>query len=203
MCSNHIHGGWSDLVTSPIFNSTACQPLSPMFSCDSNKSRSLISIYRWLLFSHQECGGREVITKINLLYITTASNCTQRWLAKVFYFLLVSTQGGPTSQWHRFFFPFTLIFQAQHYFRHLKYIIWRIFLIWKCITLSTFRECIHIKRFMITVMKPYSFLNDFDSILQECVHFYSSTTDQRQSTLHTTNFRYAVLKPFSKIYFCF
>lgn len=103
---------------------------------------------------------------------------------------------------HIFFFSFTLIFQAQHYFRHLKYIIWRIFLIWKCITLSTSRECIHVKRFMITVMKPYSFLNDFDSILQECVHFYSSTTDQRQSTLHTTNFRYAVLKPFSKIYFC-
>lgn len=77
------------------------------------------------------------------------------------------------------------------------------FLIWKCIRLSTSRECIHVKRFMITVMKPYSFLNDFDSILQECVHFYSSTTDQRQSVLHTTNFRYAVLKPFSKIYFCF
>lgn len=54
---------------------------------------------------------------------------------------------------------------------------------------------------MIIVMKPYSFLNDFYSILQERVHFYLSTTNQRQSMLHTTNFRYAVLKPFSKIYF--
>lgn len=44
------------------------------------------------------------------------------------------------------------------------------------------------------VMKPYSVLNDFDSILQERVHFYMSTTNQRQSMMHTTNFRYAVLK---------
>lgn len=125
ICPNHIHGGWSDLVTSPIFNSTACQPLSPMFWCDSYKSQGLIAIFWWLLFSHQEFGRGEATTKINLLYITTASNCTPRWLAKVLYFLLVSTQGGPTSQWHNFFFPFTLIFQAQHYFRHFKNIIWR------------------------------------------------------------------------------
>lgn len=128
-----------------------------------------------------------------MLYITTASNCTQRWLAKVFYFLLVTTQGGPTSQWP-LLFSFTLMFQAQHYFRHFKYILWRIFQIWKCITFSTSRECVHVKRFMITVMKLHSFLNNFDSILQERVHFYSSTTNQRQSMLHTTNFRYAVLK---------
>lgn len=44
------------------------------------------------------------------------------------------------------------------------------------------------------IMELYSFLNDFDSILQERVHFYLSTINQRQSMLHTTNFRYAVLK---------
>lgn len=69
--------------------------------------------------------------------------------------------------------------------------------------LALLEKCIHVKRFMITVMKPHSFLNDSDSVLQERVHFHSSTTNQRQSMLHTTNFRYAVLKPFSKITFVF
>lgn len=107
ICSNHIHGGWSDLVTSPIFNSTACQHSSPLASGVSYKTQVLISVLWWLLVFRQEFGGKEVITKVNLLYITTASNSTGRWLAKVFDFLLVSTQGGPTSQWHTFFFFYT------------------------------------------------------------------------------------------------
>lgn len=57
---------------------------------------------------------------------------------------------------------------------------------------------------MISVMKESSVLNVFDSIFHKDVFIvYSSTTNQRQSMLHTTNFRYAVLKPFSKIYFFF
>lgn len=175
----------------------------PHVLCDSYKSQGLILIFWWWLLSHQEFGGREVIIKVNFLIWPLPQIVHKGDLPKFFYFLLLSTQGGPASQWHTSFFLLHKCFKHSIILDISNISSEGFFKLWKCITFSTSRKCIHVKRFMITVMKPCSFLNDFDSILQEHVHFHSSTTHQRQSTLHTTNFSYAVLKPFSKIYFCF
>lgn len=47
--------------------------------------------------------------------------------------------------------------------------------------------------------EQYSLLIDISSILQECAHFCTSTTKQRQLMLHTTSFMYAAQKP--SVYF--
>lgn len=47
----------------------------------------------------------------------------------------------------------------------------------------------------MTAWKLCSLLTDFYSILQEHVHLWTSTTNQRQFMLHTTDFRYAARKP--------
>lgn len=65
--------------------------------------------------------------------------------------------------------------------------------------LSTSRECVHVKRSMRTAWKQYSLLIDISSILQERAQFCTSTTNQRQLMLHTTNFMYAARKP--SVYF--
>lgn len=127
ICSNHIHGGCSDLATSPIFNSTACQSSSPMIWCDSYRSQKFWSQFVdgcYFLTKNVCVRGSnkgQCIVYNHCLELYTKVTC------QVFTFYLCPHREDQHHSDTHFFFSFTLMFQAQHYFRHFKYIIWGIF----------------------------------------------------------------------------
>lgn len=99
-------------------------PCSGMIHTDHK--RSDFNFWEVAIFSPRFWGGGRGYNQGKFVYITTASNCTWRRLAQVFTFYLCPHR---EDQHHSDtpFYSLTLMFQAQYHFRHLKYIIWRLF----------------------------------------------------------------------------
>lgn len=127
----------SDLVTSPVFNSTAWPPL-PRGSCVIHTNPESWFDFLMAAVASPRTRGRGGYSKGQFAVYNHCLKYTKVTCQSVFtFYLCPHREDQHHSDTH--FFSFILMFQAQHYFRHLKYIIWRIFKIWKCITFSTSR----------------------------------------------------------------